>query len=98
MQNRISFAKELIEDIRSINIISKSSSDRKNTKIDVDIKRKIAFADIILVIIDEKSADSASFNKELKIALSESRKKQNKLLIPIIIDNAKIPEEMENAL
>ena len=60
LQNRIYFAEKLLEDIKNARIISKPFVDETVTEIAIDVKRRIAGADIILAIIDEKSNNSFS--------------------------------------
>ena len=94
LQNRIYFAEKLLEDIKNARIISKPFVDETAT----DVKRRIAGADIILAIIDEKSNNSVMFNTELQLALMESRKNRNKMLIPIILDDVAVPVTIEDTL
>lgn len=98
LQNRIYFAEKLLEDIKNARIISKPFVDETVTEIATDVKRRIAGADIILAIIDEKSNNSVMFNTELQLALMESRKNRNKMLIPIILDDVAVPVTIEDTL
>ena len=98
LQNRIYFAEKLLEDIKNARIISKPFVDETVTEIATDVKRRIAGADIILAIIDEKSNNSVMFNTELQLALMESRKNRNKLLLPIILDDVAVPAAIEGKL
>lgn len=74
LQNNIPFAEKLLEDIKNARIISRPLEDKVITEIGTDIKRKIASADIILAIIDEKSINNVMFNTELQLTLMESKK------------------------
>ena len=98
LQGQISFAEKLLEDIKNARIISRPLVDEVITEIGTDIKRRIAGADIILAIIDEKSINNVMFNTELQLALMESRKNRNKLLLPIILDDVAVPAAIEGKL
>lgn len=76
LQNNIPFAEKLLEDIKNARIISRPLEDKVITEIGTDIKRKIASADIILAIIDEKSINNVMFNTELQLTLMESKKSE----------------------
>ena len=73
LQNRIYFAEKLWK-ILKMRGLFKPFVDETVTEIATDVKRRIAGADIILAIIDEKSNNSVMFNTELQLALMESRK------------------------
>lgn len=98
LQGQIPFAEKLLEDIKNARIISRPLVDEVITEIGTDIKRRIAGADIILAIIDEKSINNVMFNTELQLALMESRKNRNKLLLPIILDDVAVPAAIEGKL
>lgn len=98
LQNKIPFAEKLLEDIKNARIISRPLVDEVITEIGTDVKRRIAGADIILAIIDEKSINNIMFNTELQLALMESRKNRNKILLPIILDDVSVPAAIEGAL
>lgn len=98
LQNKMPFAEKLLEDIKNVRIISRPLVDEVITEIGTDIKRRIAGADIILAIIDEKSINNVMFNTELQLALMESRKNRNKMLLPIILDDVAVPTALESTL
>lgn len=98
LQGQIPFAEKLLENIKNARIISRPLVDEVITEIGTDIKRRIAGADIILAIIDEKSINNVMFNTELQLALMESRKNRNKLLLPIILDDVAVPAAIEGKL
>ena len=98
LQNNIPFAEKLLEDIKNARIISRPLEDKVITEIGTDIKRKIASADIILAIIDEKSINNVMFNTELQLTLMESKKNRNKMLLPIILDDVEVPAVIEDTL
>lgn len=98
LQNKMPFAEKLLEDIKNARIISRPLVYEVITEIGTDIKRRIAGADIILAIIDEKSINNVMFNTELQLALMESRKNRNKMLLPIILDDVAVPTALESTL
>lgn len=98
LQNKMPFAEKLLEDIKNARIIPRPLVDEVITEIGTDIKRRIAGADIILAIIDEKSINNVMFNTELQLALMESRKNRNKMLLPIILDDVAVPTALESTL
>lgn len=98
LQDQMPFAEKLLKDIKNARIISRPLMDEVITKIGTDIKRRIAYADIILAIIDEKSINNVMFNTELQFALMESRKNRDKLLLPIILDDVAVPAAIEGKL
>ena len=67
-------------------------------EISSDIKKKVANADIILAIIDKNFTDNVMLNTEFQLVLMESRKNKNKLLLPIVLDDADIPVALESML
>ncbi|MBE5934283.1 MAG: hypothetical protein E7262_00640 [Lachnospiraceae bacterium] len=97
-QDRISFAEELLEGIKNVHIISRIFDGEDFAEININIKRKIKYADIILAIIDEKSINNILFNTELQIALMESKNNRNKILLPIVLGDAEIPTSLESML
>ena len=98
LQNRIYFAEKLLEDIKNARIISRPLVDGGIIEIGSDIKKRIAGSDIILAIIDEESINNVMFNTELQLALMESRKNRNKMLIPIVLDDVDVPVAIEGRL
>lgn len=67
-------------------------------EISSDIKKEVANADIILAIIDKNFTDNVMLNTEFQLVLMESRKNKNKLLLPIVLDDADIPVALESML
>lgn len=97
-QDKYSFAEKLLEDIRNAKIISRPLINEVIVEISSDIKKKVANADIILAIIDKNFTDNVMLNTEFQLVLMESRKSKNKLLLPIVLDDADIPVALESML
>lgn len=97
-QDKYSFAEKLLEDIRNAKIISRPLMNEVIVEISSDIKKKVANADIILAIIDKNFIDNVMLNTEFQLVLMESRKNKNKLLLPIVLDDADIPVALESML
>ena len=97
-QDKYSFAEKLLEDIRNAKIISRQLMNEVIVEISSDIKKKVANADIILAIIDKNFTDNVMLNTEFQLVLMESRKNKNKLLLPIVLDDADIPVALESML
>ena len=97
-QDKYSFAEKLLEDIRNAKIISRPLMNEVIVEISSDIKKEVANADIILVIIDKNFTDNVMLNTEFQLVLMESRKNKNKLLLPIVLDDADIPVALESML
>ncbi len=97
-QDKYSFAEKLLEDIRNAKIISRPLMNEVIVEISSDIKKKVANADIILAIIDKNFTDNVMLNTEFQLVLMESRKNKNKLLLPIVLDDADIPVALESML
>ena len=98
LQNKMPFVEKLLEDIKNARIISRPLVDGGIIEIGSDIKKRIAGSDIILAIIDEESINNVMFNTELQLALMESRKNRNKMLIPIVLDDVDVPVAIEGRL
>lgn len=97
-QDKYSFAEKLLEDIRNAKIISRPLINEVIVEISSDIKKKVANADIILAIIDKNFTNNVMLNTEFQLVLMESRKNKNKLLLPIVLDDADIPVALESML
>ena len=97
-QDKYSFAEKLLEDIRNAKIISRPLMNEVIVEISSDIKKEVANADIILAIIDKNFTDNVMLNTEFQLVLMESRKNKNKLLLPIVLDDADIPVALESML
>lgn len=97
-QENISFAESLLEDVHNVKIISRSLRDDAGIKMGVSIKKKIASADVTLVIIDEKFSENTLLNFELNIALKRVREDRNHVILPIVIDNAVVPTILQDRL
>ena len=97
-KDKNSFAEKLLEDIRNAKIISRPLMNEVIVEISSDIKKEVANADIILAIIDKNFTDNVMLNTEFQLVLMESRKNKNKLLLPIVLDDADIPVALESML
>ena len=98
LQEQISVAEKLLEDIGNAKIISRPLLDEVTKEISTNFKKNIRNADVILVIIDEKFANNITLNTELQIALMECKRNKNKLLLPIILDDAAVPTVLESMI
>lgn len=98
LQEQISVAEKLLEDIGNAKIISRPLLDEVTKEISTNFKKNIRNADVILVIIDEKFANNITLNTELQIALMECKRNKNKLLLPIILDDAAVPTALESMI
>lgn len=96
--DNISFAEKLLSNIRNAKIISKPSTNEIGSDINVALKRKMESADVVLAIIDEKFSDSVSLNLELQLAQMSVRENRNKVLIPVVLNNADVPKCIERTL
>ena len=97
-QEQISVAKKFLEDIGNAKILSRPILDESTKEISTNLKKHIGNADVILVIIDEKFANNIALNTELQIALMECQRNKNKLLLPIILDDATVPPALESMI
>lgn len=98
LQEQISVAEKLLEDIGNAKIISRPLLDEVTKEISTNFKKNIRNADVILVIIDEKFANNITLNTELQIALMECKRNKNKLLLPVILDDAAVPAALESMI
>jgi hypothetical protein len=72
--DNLPFAEKLLENIRDIKIISKPSASDISREAGSIIRKKIALADVVLAVIDEKLAENFSLNSELQLALLSAQK------------------------
>lgn len=93
--DNIPFAEKLLEDIKDISIISKPSADNISRDVGSVIKKKIAIADVVLAIIDEKLVDNLSINTELRLALLSAKENIKQILIPVVLNEAALPTDLE---
>lgn len=89
--NNIQFAEKLLSRIKNIKIV-------KTDDINAQIKKEIYSSDIILTIIDDKFTKNKMLEFELYLAQMSMHENRNKLLIPVVLDNAEIPTELEEVL
>lgn len=95
---KTSFAKKLLSNIKNAKVISNQIIDDKITELDVAIKKNIESADVILAIIDENFSENINMNLELRMAQTAVLENRNKLLIPVVLDNAPVPKSIEGML
>lgn len=95
---KTSFAKKLLSNIKNAKVISNQIIDEKITELDVAIKKNIESADVILAIIDENFSENINMNLELRMAQTAVLENRNKLLIPVVLDNAPVPKSIEGML
>lgn len=93
----ISFAEEVVSEIRNVKIIPRPAND-EFMNMNVAIKKKMESADIILAIVDDNFAKNMYLDFELKLAQILVRENRNKILIPVVLNNAIIPEEIKGIL
>lgn len=95
---KTSFAKKLLSNIKNAKVISNQIIDDKITELDVAVKKNIESADVILAIIDENFSENINVNLELRMARTAVLENKNKLLIPVVLDNAPVPKSIEGML
>lgn len=96
--DNVEFAEKLLSDIRNAKIISSASINEIGSNINIVLKRKMESADVVLVIIDENFSDSVFLNFELQLAQKLVRENRNKILIPVVLNNADVPESLKKTL
>lgn len=96
--DNISFAEKLLNNIRNVKIITRLSVDGIGLGNNVALKRKMENADVILVIIDDKFSDSMYLNLELQLAQMLVQENRNRMLLPVILNKANVPECIEEIL
>lgn len=94
-----SFAESLLKDMGNVKVISKLSSNEEiSESISLFLKMKIETVDVFLAIIDEKFTENASLNAELQLALLSVKENRNRMLIPVILNEAVIPTALDGML
>lgn len=93
--DNLPFAEKLLENIRDIKIISKPSANDISREAGSIIKKKIALADVVLAVIDEKFAENFSLNSELQLALLSAQENIKQILIPVVLDEAALPTDLK---
>lgn len=96
--NNVSFAKKLLSEIGNAKIISQPFADEMELAANSIISQKMKNADIILAIIDNEFSESAILNMELNMAQMLVCKNRNKVLIPIILNGADVPESIRDIM
>ncbi len=95
---KTSFAKKLLSNIKNAKVVSNQIIDDKITELDVAVKKNIESADVILAIIDENFSENINLNLELRMAQTAVLKNRNKLLIPVVLDDAPVPKSIEGMI
>lgn len=96
--DNIAFAEKLLSNIRNAKIISSPSINEMDSHIDIALKREMESADVILAIVDKKFSDSVFLNFELQFAQMLVRENRNKILVPVILNNAELPKSLKGTL
>ena len=94
--NNIQFAEKLLSRIKNIKIVKTELG--KTDDINAQIKKEIYSSDIILTVIDYKFTKNKMLEFELYLAQMSIHENRNKLLIPVVLDNAEVPTELEEVL
>ena len=94
--NNIQFAEKLLSRIKNIKIVKTELG--KTDDINAQIKKEIYSSDIILTVIDDKFTKNKMLEFELYLAQMSIHENRNKLLIPVVLDNAEVPTELEEVL
>lgn len=66
----------------------------KDIKTKGTLKRELENADIVLAVIDQQFHDNELLSDRLSVIASMVRRDPKKMLIPIILDNAVVPEDL----
>lgn len=85
----MSFAEKLIDNMKNAKIITYTSMGISNKE---DLKYRMEVADVILAIIDDKFSDSEFLNIELQLAQEVVQENEYKILFPIVLNKATVPE------
>lgn len=93
--DNIPLAEKILEDIKDIKIISKPSANDISWNADSVIKKKIALADVVLAIIDEKFVENLFLNTALRLALLLAQENIKQVLIPVVLNEASLPTDLE---
>lgn len=96
-RNNVQFAKKLLSGIKNVKIARKTFDNEKND-LNMQFKKDIESADIILAVIDDKFAENKKLEFELYLAQMLVHESGNKLLVPIVLNKAKVPKEIERLL
>lgn len=91
----MSFAEKLVEDIKNAKIITHTFIGISNKEY---LKCMMEVADVILVIIDDKFSSNKFLNLELQLAQEVVQRNEHKMLFPIVLNKAVVPEEIQNML
>lgn len=94
--NNIQFAEKLLSRIKNIKIVKTELG--KTDDINAQIKKEIYSSDIILTVIDDKFTKNKMLEFELYLAQMSMHENRNKLLIPVVLDNAEVPTELGEVL
>ncbi len=92
-RENISIAKELMNPIRGISLIREFTDDQSYPR--TLLKRKMLISDIILLIIDETFESNNYLSYALKIASIVAKEASGITLLPIILNNATVPESIQ---
>lgn len=96
--DNLAFAQKLLSKIKNAKIISSLFMNEMGSGINIALKRKMESADVVLAIIDENFSDSVFLNFELQLAQKLVRENRNKILIPVVLNNADVPESLKKTL
>ena len=94
--NNIQFAEKLLCRIKNIKIVKTVFNEKDD--INAQIKKEMESSDIILTVIDDKFKKNRILEFELYLAQMLVHENQNKLLIPVVLNNAEVPAELEKVL
>lgn len=92
-----SLAGKLLSGIKNVKMIS-GQSEEPGSSFSMAMKKKIESANAFLVIIDDEFSKSAALNTELQLAEMSVSRNSNRVLIPVILNNADIPASIMGTL
>lgn len=94
--SNVQFAEDILGQIKNIKIFK--SENNEGIDLNLQSRKQIEKADVVLAIIDNKFMENKNLEFELRLAQMLVREDRNKLLIPIILDKAKVPTSIDKML
>lgn len=91
----MSFAEKIVDNMKKAKNITDTSV---GIGIKENLKYRMEVADVILAIIDDKFSDSNFLNIELQLAKEVVQENEHKILFPIVLNKAPVPECIQEML
>lgn len=91
----MSFAEKIVDNMKKAKNITGTSM---GISIKENLKYRMEVADVILAIIDDKFSDSDFLNIELQLAKEVVQENEHKILFPIVLNKAPVPECIQEML